>query len=296
MTDPEVLASLVPSRHVVRAALHVASILGERPATLDNARESYWHHATGGTFSPADLRLGEQLLIDCGLVEMMAGALVATERLGELLKGTLDDAVVIVCHSLLAAHAATENLDAGSLDTLSTALAPVVLDEARRRELLLELGCLFDDTRRSTIGAIGEQCVVEYARTELRELGHDELARAVRRVSLVSDQLGYDIVAPRLDGPPRLLEVKTAARPPQAEFEFFISRNEVKVGLRTSDWALVACAVLDEQDAKAEIIGWCPGAALRDRLPTDADHGRWTQAQLSIPLERLHTGLPRLVA
>lgn len=295
MTNSEVLASLVPSRHVVRAALHVASIVGEHPAALSNARESYWHHATGGTFSPADLRLGEQLLVDCGLVEMKDGALVATDRLRELLEGTLDDAVAVVCHSLLAARAATPNLDAGSLATLSTALGPVVLDDARRQELLLELGRLFDDTRQSAIGAVGEEHVAEYCRRELHELGHDELARAVRRVSLVSDQLGYDVVAPRLDGPARLLEVKTAVRPPHGEFEFFISRNEIKVGLATSDWALVACAVLDEQAGTAEIIGWCPAAALRDLLPTDAEQGRWTQAQLSIPLERLHAGLPRLV-
>jgi Domain of unknown function (DUF3883) len=295
MSNTELLASLVPSRHVVRAALHVASIVGQHPAALSHARESYWHHATGGTFSPADLRLGEQLLVDCDLVEMKAGALVATDRLRELLEGTLDDAVAIVCHSLLTPRAATPDLDAGSLVTLSRALGPVVLDDARRQELLLELGRLFDDARRSAIGAIGEDHVAEHCRRELHELGHDELARAVRRVSLVSDQLGYDVVAPRLDGPARLLEIKTAARPPQSEFEFFISRNEIKVGLATSDWALVACAVLDEQAGTAEIIGWCPAAALRDLLPTDAEQGHWTQAQLSIPLERLHNGLPRLV-
>jgi hypothetical protein len=295
MTDVQALALLVPSRHVVQAALHVASIVGERPAALGDARESYWHHATGGTFSPADLRLGEQLLVDCGLVEIEAGALVATERLHELLEGTVDDAVAIICHSALTARAATPDLDAGSLDALSTPLAAVVLDEARRLEQKLELACVFDDTRRSAIGAIGEECVVDHCRRELRELGHDNLARAVRRVSLVSDQLGYDVVAPRVDGPPRLLEVKTTARLPRAEFEFFISRNEVEVGRRTSDWALVACAVLDEQQGTAEIIGWCPVAALRDCLPADGEVGRWTQAQLSIPLERLHSGVPRLV-
>jgi hypothetical protein len=281
---------------VARAALHVASILGARPAAMGDARESYWHHATGGTFSPADLRLGEQLLIDCGLVEMHDGGLVAAQGLGELLEGMLEDAVVILCHSMLAAQAARMGPRAPSIDELSAALRPVIVDEERRRELLLELGCLFDDTHRSLIGALGEECVVEYARQELRELGHEELARAVRRVSLVSDQLGYDVVAPRIDGAPRLLEVKTAADRPPAEFEFFISRNEAQTGLRTRDWALVACAVLDEQEGTAEIIGWCPGATLRDRLPSDAEYGRWTQAQLSIPLTALHAGLPRLVS
>jgi Domain of unknown function (DUF3883) len=285
----------LPSLHVVRAALHVGSILGDRAAPVLDARESYWHHATGGTFSPADLRLGEQLLIDCRLLTVEDGHLIPTQPLGALLDGTVEDAIAFLCKSILSDAVATQD-DRKSIGELDRALEPLLGDEERRRELLLELGRRFDDTRTSLIGAIGEECVVEHARSELRDLGHRDLARAVRRVSLVSDQLGYDVVAPRIDGRPRLLEVKTAIRRPQQEFSFFISRNELETGLRTSDWALVACAILDENTRSAEILGWSPAAGLRDRLPTDVAQGRWTEAQLSLPLDELYAGLPRLVA
>ena len=56
----------------------------------------------------------------------------------------------------------------------------------------------------------GEDLVVDAARAELQQLGHADLACSLCRVSLTSDQLGYDVTAPRVGGPPRLLEVKTS--------------------------------------------------------------------------------------
>lgn len=295
MSDPADLASHLPSPHLVRAALHVASILGERSSSVDATRESYWHHATGGTFSPADLRLGEQLLIDCGLVDVVGIELVPAEALSLLLDGTADDAVAFICKTLLSTYLPTQEVAPEAIERLEPALKPLVIDEEQRRELLLELGRRFDDTHTSLIGAIGEECVVAHARHELRDLGRYDLAREVRRVSLISDELGYDVVAPRVDGKPRLLEVKTAVRRPEVAFGFFISRNEVDTGLRTSDWALVACTVTDESTRAAEILGWSSAAALRDLLPTDAPDGRWTHAQLVLPVASLQPGLPRLV-
>jgi len=292
-TDP---ALLLPSPHVVRAALRVGSILGERSATVRVARESYWHHATGGTFSPADLRLGEQLLIDCGVVTVQGGTLVPTDELAQLLEGTVDDAIAYICKAAFTLPVVGLHIAPGAMDGLSAVLEPMVGDEDRRRELLLEFGRIFDDAQQKLIGSIGEECVVEHDRRELRDLGHDDLARSVRRVSLFSDQLGYDVLAPRIAGRPRLLEVKTVVRRPQAEFKFFVSRNEITTGLRTSDWAIVACAVLDEETRSAEVIGWSPAEGLRDHLPTDAEHGRWTEAQLLLPLDQLFEGLTRVVA
>jgi hypothetical protein len=68
-------------------------------------------------------------------------------------------------------------------------------DAQRRQELLLALAQRFDDTHRRLIGEIGEDLVLEAARAELQQVGHADLARSVRRVSLTSDQLGYDVTA-----------------------------------------------------------------------------------------------------
>ncbi len=48
----------LPSLHIARAALHVAAIVDRDGSRAPEAQESYWHHATGGTFAPADLDRG----------------------------------------------------------------------------------------------------------------------------------------------------------------------------------------------------------------------------------------------
>src|SRR3954469_22096866 len=82
----------IPSRHIALAALHAASILDSRGSLVADARESYWHHATGGSFPPIDMRRGERLLIDCGFVLERDGSLYPTSSLDSLLDGAVDDA------------------------------------------------------------------------------------------------------------------------------------------------------------------------------------------------------------
>jgi hypothetical protein len=68
-------AAGLPTGHAVRAAIHVAATLDERGSRVIDARESYWHKATGGLFAPPDLERGQRLLVDCGLVEERDGTL-----------------------------------------------------------------------------------------------------------------------------------------------------------------------------------------------------------------------------
>lgn len=197
----------VPSRHVLVAALHVASMLDARGSQVEDADESYWHSATGGAFPPPDLRLGERLLVDVGLVDQLAGRLVPSERLLALLAGGIEDALAtLLSDSLLVS--APPSIGQSETD-LEKALASVIPDAERREQLLLALGRRFDDSHRRQVGAVGEQVVVNRLRVELDALGYPALARDVRQVSLLSDQLGYDVVAPRIAGPQRLLEVKS---------------------------------------------------------------------------------------
>src|SRR5437588_8296860 len=100
MAHPELpvwaIAPGLPSPHIARAALHAAAVLDRRGSRVSDARESYWHRATGGLFPEADLRRGESLLIDCGLVEERDAILVPTAELDELLDGTVEDALEVV--------------------------------------------------------------------------------------------------------------------------------------------------------------------------------------------------------
>ena len=286
-------ASQLPSLHVARAAVHVAVIVNQRGSRSADAQESYWHHATGGSFAPADLDRGERLLVNVGLLVERDGKLTPTPPLAQLAHGSAADALAALIQRVLA-HTGSVELEASGIDTQ---LAELVPDAARREELLLALAQRFDDSRRRLVGEIGEELVVDAARTELLNMGRRDLAHKVRRVSLLSDQLGYDVSAPRVAGAPRLLEVKaTTADTEGRSFAIDLSRNEADTGTTLPDWALVACRVESTDQRQGHIVGWCTGGVLADLLPVDRLASRWDQASIEVPFERLSPGLPGVVA
>lgn len=259
---------------------------------MSDARESYWHRATGGTFPAADLRRGEALLLDCALLVDQAGILIPTAYLRELLDGTVDDAIELITARAIEARA-PEWLTAGG-DRPPQAFDELISDPLRREHLLLALGRRFDDSHRRLIGEIGEELVVTEARRELDAIGQHELSRRVRRVSLESDQLGYDVSAPRVGTDNRLMEVKSSTSAPSGKHSLHLTRNEAETGQSyPSDWALVFCHVTDIENRHGEIVGWCSRDALEQLLPIDAPGGRWEQAWLEIPADSFTPGLPR---
>ena len=283
----------LPSAHIVQAALHVATIVDRGGSPTLDAAESYWHHATGGTFAPVDLDRGQHLLLGLGLLAELNGKLTPTAELAQLLEGSAQDALAALCQRALA-FAPPAELEAPDA---AAKLAQLVPEAARREELLLALARRFDDLQRRVIGEIGEEVVMFEARTELRGMGRFDLARDVRRVSMLSDQLGYDINAPRITGPPRLLEVKaTTSNAVHNSVTIHLSRNEADTGATFPDWALVVCVVDNVDQRLGHIAGWCAANVLEDLLPHDGVVGRWDQASVEIPLERLLPGLPGVVA
>jgi Domain of unknown function (DUF3883) len=282
----------LPTLHVARAALHVAAIVDQRGSFAAEAQESYWHHATGGTFAPADLNRGEKLLLDIGLLVERDGRLTPTPQLAQLLQGSAADALAALAQQVLAAA----GLPQAHAPGFAAQLAELVPDAALREQLLLALARRFDSTRQVLIGEIGEELVMNALRNELSSMGRRDLALQVRHVSLLSDQLGYDISAPRVAGAPRLLEVKatTVDRDPHS-LAIHLSRNEADTGTSFTDWALVATVVDNIDDRQGRIIGWCPAKALADLLPVDAHACRWEQALIELPVDRLSPGLPGVV-
>ena len=281
----------LPSLHIVHAAVHVATVLDRPGSVVADARESYWHRATGGAFAPPDLQRGERLLVDCGLVEERDGTLYPLVELSMLLDGGVNDIVAAISLRAVEALDPTAETAARHAD----ALAALVPDAGRREELLAALGRRFDDTHRRLIGAIGEEIVVAAARAELTALGYPELARAVRHVSLETDQAGYDVSAPRIGGSARLIEVKAVGAPGET-VTVHVSRNEAETGARYEEWALVVCAVGDVSARAGEVVGWCPARALAGSLPADATTGRWESAAIELQIAALVPGLPGPVA
>ncbi len=256
-----------------------------------DAHESYWHRATGGVFPDHDLRRGERLLVDVGFVVERDGLLIPSSELRELLTGTVEDAVEVVVARAITAEQPSWLADGVDPPDL---LEEIVPDADRREALLLALGRTFDDASRKLTGAVAEEIVCSVAREELFRLGYPELARAVRRVSLESDQLGYDVSAPRTAGSRRLLEVKGTRRLVDV-LEVHLTRSEAKVGSTfPDDWALVVCNVTDTEKGDGEVLGWCSHAQLAPLLPEDGTSSRWEQAVISLPGALLTPGLPRV--
>jgi hypothetical protein len=290
---PWASATGLPTGHAIRAAIHVAATLDERGSRIADAQESYWHKATGGMFAPPDLARGQRLLVDCDLVEERENTLYPKAELQRILAGTHEEAVAAVY-----GHAVTyqEKAAVWSSKEASAELVALIPDAARREALLLALGRRFDDARRRLIGAIGEEVVVAALRAELESLGYPELARAVRHLSLESDQLGYDIVAPRIAAADRLIEVKAVTTLEGGKATIHLSRNEADIGLRYRDWAMVLCLVTDLEQREGEAVGWQPASALAQAFPVDAPGGRWDAVTLELDIDSMVPGLPPAVA
>lgn len=281
----------IPTAHVARAAVHVAAVIDESGSRVVDADESYWRRATGGLYAPPDLRLGQRLLIDVGLVRERDGMLYPTPSLQQLVERADDDSAAAL--ALWAAEQAVDpTLPPPSEAVLSATLEELVDDPARREQMLIALGRRFDDAYQRLLGEIGEEIVVAYARAELHGLGYPALAAKVRRISLETDQAGYDVTAPRIIGSPRLLEVKATIAPAAAEISVHLSRNEFETGARFSDWSLVICRITDVGTRAGEVIGWSTASALRGITPKDGQRGRWESARLTLEVDTLLPGLP----
>lgn len=283
-------ATGLPTKHAVSAAYRVADLIDPAGSHVGDARETYWRVATGGLLPPADLAIGEALLLDVGLAVQIEGVLHRTEHLDELMTSDADffaSAALLGAAELIGSFSNPPNLA-----EFRTRVAECVDDEGHGDETATVVVAKFDDALRKLVGDIGEEHVVTEARRELWDAGHERLARAVRHVSRVSDAYGYDVAAPRVNGPDRLLEVKTTTQVIDTGASIFISRHEAEVGSRNPSWALVVCEVQDIALRQARTVGWLPYRDIEPHLPHDADSGRWESASLRLPLDSVSDGIP----
>lgn len=277
-------------------AAHVLTIDGQND---EEVRSSWSHLALGGVVGFADLELAMAALEQVGLVKRESNRLIPDRRLAELVAVPDESAArllyeLILHHSppLWARTAIREGVIATELipDRDRAAFESVILDPARREALLLSIGQQFDESEMAALGSLGEEEVVARCKMQLLEIGAIEAASQVRQVSLISDLLGYDVTAPRVDGSMRRLEVK-ATRSLGSEVTVFLSRNEANVGIRDPDWSLVVVGVTSGLEI-ASVIGWLDGKLLKDLLPTDAPKSNWQVTKLRIGRAVLCEGIP----
>jgi len=169
-------------------------------------------------------------------------------------------------------------------------LLGTITDAARREAMLLAAARKFDPDRLRSLGMAGEAAVVAACRTRWLSLGQRELASRVQQVSLVSDQLGYDVICPRSPDHMWRMEVKTwsGSRRPR----FFLSSNEARVAQQIDDWVLVGCRQLGDE---IDVIGWADSAILDESLPLDRRiDWQWNSVEVVLDPSELEPGLPPL--
>jgi Domain of unknown function (DUF3883) len=295
------LAAVVPTRHQLRAALQVMRAVDSPTTRLADLRHAYLTLPSGGVFHVDDLIAGEALLVECGLLGRDADTVMVSLAFPSTFDLPEETAMEVLALRVLAARApvwlaaaaADEQLRPELIpDRDADALARLIDDAEQREALLLAAQRTVDQQAKAQLGEAGEELVVQAARDELRRRGRPDLAAQVCRLSVVSDQLGYDVRLPRLDGEVWRAEVK-ATRAAHGPLRVYLSRGETEAARRLPDWILVICHI--PLNGNSEVVGWCSFNTLRCYLPKDQhQHGRWDTVQIRLAPSELAVGLPPL--
>lgn len=104
------------------------------------------------------------------------------------------------------------------------------------------------------LGDRGEKVVMDFEIARLEKLGRFDLAKKVDRVSLISDNLGYDIVSFDEDGTERYIEVK-ATRSKVGDANFFLTINELKTAQEKENYYIYMVYDILSKEPKIWIIG-----------------------------------------
>lgn len=289
-----------PTAYQLQAAVLAGRVLDQAGNSETSLATSYDQLATGGLYRSQDLQAGHALLRRAHLVMVDGNNHVPTQTLLSLCGLPDDVAAELLLQELMVEepplwlYAAVvddevrwENVPEADQEALEQLLG----DATRREALLMSVGRTLDAAQLAEQGARGEEFVVELCREHLRELDRPDLAAAVKRVSLRSDELGYDVTSPDTTGHRHRIEVKTTSSASVGRVEFFLSRNEAIVGARDPGWSLVA--VRRVRDDSLELVGWCSSVSLVPHLPRDISRqGRWTNVRLSIAITDFRPGLP----
>ena len=290
----------LPTQHLLRAALRVVGMVdrgGENSGTLDAA---YSNDPSDGAYRSGELKLGERILERCGLLALDAGSLRLLPGARNIARLPEAEAFALLVERWLREEQPLWlSMAVGSgvrweyvPDDAFRRLTEIIPNLAERDRLLLAAARRVDPDRLHELGRDGERHVVAWCKNRLASHDRPDLVRRVVRVSEISDQLGYDVLAPDLTGTPLHIEVKTQAGQ-RNPMRVFLSRNEAERARRDPQWILVLCE--RHLDGTVCLRGWCRYDGFRRSLPRDpaaTESGRWVTVELRIAREALADGVP----
>ena len=271
-------------------------IVGRARHTDADLVASYRITPSGGLLSSNGLVIAQEWLTDHGWLARDGATLWASARSQALAN---DDEVEVARDLVratildsappwLSASAARGEVRREFLPEDAERLFAEMFDDEDRDAILLAAASKYDDEVLREIGEAGEEAVLEACRRFLEGQGRPDLAREARRVSLISDAMGWDISVPNLAGQVCRLEVKCyRGRDPTV----YLTRHEFNVGLRRSRWYLVLCRSTGV--SAPEVVGWTTLAPLIPRMPVDiARSAEWQVAKVCITESELRPSLP----
>lgn len=294
------LAISFPTPHQLRAALRAGDVvLRHAGQPYEALTPAFIRTPSEAVFSLFDLQVGTRLLEEAAFVTLLLGIITPDPSLRALLQMSLEEGCEFLADRVLGARHPLWV----SAATSGSGIAPEFIpDDAlrgleelfpnldRRESFLISLGRRFTADDRKRVGDLAEGCVVEASQQELAAAGREDLAAQVTRVSVLSDQLGYDVTAPCMSGPSRRMEVK-GTRSCGSTVVIYLSRGEARTALRDPNWFLVLCRVA--RDESVELVGWTTAEKLADRLPTDPETGgAWQSTEIYLDTAGLVGGLP----
>lgn len=286
----------LPSRYCVQSAQRCARLIGLNPVAIDAMESSFHSAVTQGMYRAQDLRSGQDLLEQLQLVSRDSNTLYPDVSLMEFGRCSEDEAIRIALAHLLQEEPPVWLASAVEDDTIIYEYIPtevtlyldsILPDIARREAIVLAAARKYDHERLQQIGLEGELAVLDACRDYLTQAGREDLVNDVIHVSQISDQLGYDIVAPTLDGGTVRIEVKSTAT--IANYAAYISRLEAVIGNADQDWRLVFCQLVH---GEAEVIGHCSFNEIEYQLPLDRLPGEWSSTKLQLRPIALQPGVP----
>ena len=292
---------VIMTRHLIEASQIVGRLVNRGiPTEVEDLRTSFFSVPTGGRFSVNDFLHGLKILHTIGLVENVSGTLNALPALARYCEMPLNGAIEQVVFSYIVDRRALW-LYAGMLEDGAFASEVVPTDSLQwmdsllgdrilRDEVLLAAARKVDAERKANIGLLGELAVISEIEASYRDRGRVDLDTSIRHVSMISDELGYDIQCSTVDGNSlRKLEIKTCSK--VGDLRVYLTRNECRRGLADPEWRLVVCTLKGDE---VEVAGWCLIGHLTEALPLDGGkwRGRWETASLVLSTSQIVPGLP----
>ncbi len=256
------------SDYVVNCAALAMSVIDSNGSPVDNVNHSYTRLSTNGIFTSNELITGGTLLIDVGLVVEENNFLHLSSLAKSLRDGEEHHLKQVIFASAQRLLENESKFFAKNLDSIFSPTSNIPKSQTINQAVL------------EKIGAIGEEIVLQTFRSIFLTKNRPDLARLVKRVSLISDEFGYDIEVVTPSGSSLKIEVKSSVEMPKDKVEFFITRHESVVSCNSQNWYLIFCFVSDVERSAGEVIGWIDNSTLVKAWPVDSAFSGWKLAEI----------------